>query len=239
MLHPSSKSAQKGWNLWPQNSAMRAADPQRHFCVGRVRARYGGTEIVYRGYNRNASRCVRAACEILCLCPFVGRADRAACARPLSHTWPRPLFPAIMDPCFATSGGRTGGNLWVWGTNERGQLGLADTSSAGLGRVDVPVLAHVHWEGWHGLNVSKVAAAHYSGAAGAGEFSVVLTSDGRVFTFGDCTSGNLGTGLRLMAIVALVVIISGMPVIVVAGVYVVCVKDFAARCAKVYVPTRY
>ena len=25
MLHPSSKSAQKGWNLWPQNSAMRAA----------------------------------------------------------------------------------------------------------------------------------------------------------------------------------------------------------------------
>jgi hypothetical protein len=144
-----------------------------------------------------------------------------------------------MDPCFATSGGRTGGNLWVWGTNERGQLGLADTSSAGLGRVDVPVLAHVHWEGWHGLNVSKVAAAHYSGAAGAGEFSVVLTSDGRVFTFGDCTSGNLGTGLRLMAIMALVVIISGMPVIVVAGVYVVCVKDFAARCAKVYVPTRY
>ena len=102
----------------------------------------------------------------------------------------------------------------MWGTNERGQLGLADTSSAGLGRVDVPVLAHVHWEGWHGLNVSKMAAAHYSGAAGAGEFSVMLTSDGRVFTFGDCTSGNLGTGLRLMA---LVVIISGMLMIVVAG----------------------
>jgi len=132
--------------------------------------------------------------------------DRAAYARPLSHTSPPPLSQAIMDPSCASSGGKTGGNLWVWGANERGQLGLADTSSAGLARVDVPVLAHVHWEGWHGINVSKAVAAH-------GEFSVVLTSDGRVFTFGDCTDGNLGTGLCFCGDNGY----RGMPMIVVAG----------------------
>lgn len=80
--------------------------------------------------------------------------------------------------------------MWVWGSNERGQLGLSNSASAGtIGRQDSPVLAQEHWNGWQGLNVSKVATAHFDG-----EWTLVLTSDGRVFSFGDCATGNLGTG---------------------------------------------
>jgi hypothetical protein len=105
----------------------------------------------------------------------------------------------MIDASCAASGG-TGGNLWVWGANERGQLGLADTTADALAKVEQPVLAHTRWEGWHGLHVTKMAAAHYSSSGGTGEFGVALTSDGRVLTFGDCTAGNLGTGLPTMAL---------------------------------------
>ena len=41
--------------------------------------------------------------------------------------------------------------------------------------------------------VTKVAAAHYSGEQ-SGEWALVLSSEGNVYSFGDCRSRNLGTG---------------------------------------------
>jgi hypothetical protein len=84
--------------------------------------------------------------------------------------------------------GLHGGNIWVWGANERGQLGLSAAAND-QGTVGMPVLAHKYWKGWHGINVTKVAAAHYSG-----EWALALSSEGNVYSFGDCSSRNLGTG---------------------------------------------
>ena len=96
----------------------------------------------------------------------------------------------------ATADGLHSGNLLVWGSNERGQLGLSNSADAGaIGRQDTPLLAHTKWSGWNGLNVSKVASAHYDG-----EWTLVMTSDGRVFSFGDCATGNLGTGLAACSV---------------------------------------
>jgi len=72
--------------------------------------------------------------------------------------------------------------------HRRGQLGLSGAANA-LGSVATPILAHSLFRGWEGLNVSKIATAHYDG-----EYTIVLTSDGRVFSFGDCEKGMLGIG---------------------------------------------
>ena len=62
---------------------------------------------------------------------------------------------------------------------------------ASLGKVATPKLGHTLWAGWVGKNVSKIASAHYDG-----EWVLVLTSDGLVYSLGDCDSG-LGQGTAL------------------------------------------
>jgi len=87
---------------------------------------------------------------------------------------------------------RSESNVWVWGSNERGQLGT-DTNAA---KVSSPTLTDQLNTWWRGKNVTKVVTG-MGGGGGMGEYSLVLTSEGRVYSFGDCTTGNLGVGPTL------------------------------------------
>jgi alpha-tubulin suppressor-like RCC1 family protein len=72
------------------------------------------------------------------------------------------------------------GLVAAWGTNGSGQLGNGSTTSS-------PTPVWVGQSGWiYGETIIAVAAA--------GDTSLALTSDGRVYAWGSGTSGQLGNG---------------------------------------------
>ncbi|KAJ1474185.1 regulator of chromosome condensation 1/beta-lactamase-inhibitor protein II, partial [Baffinella frigidus] len=53
------------------------------------------------------------------------------------------------------------------------------------------------WPGWEGVNATKVVVGQ---PQGQGEFTIVLTLDGRLFSFGDCRSGTLGVAAEFCSV---------------------------------------
>jgi len=76
------------------------------------------------------------------------------------------------------------GQLFAWGNNDKGQCGNGSTSTSGLSR---PVRSSFFF---------KAPAKMVVAVACGGDFSLALTSDGKVFGFGGNAKGQLGIGAK-------------------------------------------
>ncbi|WP_164009376.1 MopE-related protein [Pyxidicoccus trucidator] len=85
------------------------------------------------------------------------------------------------------------GNVWVWGQNASGQVGLGIAG----GTVLVP---------------TKVTLPGIQAIAANGSFSLALGTDGRLWAWGQNTSGQIGTGATSPS-VATPVVVAGLPTI--------------------------
>ncbi|EKX50604.1 hypothetical protein GUITHDRAFT_103828 [Guillardia theta CCMP2712] len=108
------------------------------------------------------------------------------------HLWSSLLFVCILCNSMDLAVGdevaaRSESNVWVWGSNERGQLG----TDSNVAKISSPALSDQLNTWWRGKNVTKVVTG-VGGGGGMGEYSLILTSEGRLYSFGDCTTGNLG-----------------------------------------------
>jgi len=78
----------------------------------------------------------------------------------------------------------TGGHVLAWGSNNLGQLGNATTTGSAA-----PVFVHLP------------AGVHAVAVAGGDDYSLAVTSDGRVFAWGFNGEGQLGNGTTTTSIV--------------------------------------
>jgi alpha-tubulin suppressor-like RCC1 family protein len=74
------------------------------------------------------------------------------------------------------------GQVFAWGRNSEGQLGIGTTSSGGCQCVESPVL------------VPTASGTAFTRVSGGGEHSLALTSTGQVWAWGYNAGGELGTG---------------------------------------------
>ena len=69
-----------------------------------------------------------------------------------------------------------GANMWMWGSNERGQLGLGQMGTSWSDsvnqKVNTPTEGDTFWPGWIGKNVTKVDCVRACARAGAAVLSV-------------------------------------------------------------------
>ena len=77
--------------------------------------------------------------------------------------------PLLAVPAWATV--THGANMWMWGSNERGQLGLGQMGTSWSDsvnqKVNTPTEGDTFWPGWIGKNVTKVDCVRASERARA------------------------------------------------------------------------
>ena len=96
------------------------------------------------------------------------------------------LFRSVAASEYNSAARTNLGRLFIWGSNEKGQLGQRDMDDTGVGHyADLPQLVRLSDSAQQPI-VTKVVM---------GNFHVtVLTEDGRVYTFGGNQFGQLGLG---------------------------------------------
>jgi alpha-tubulin suppressor-like RCC1 family protein len=87
-------------------------------------------------------------------------------------------YTAIAAGLYHTAGIRSDGTLWLWGSNDFGQLGRGTTN---VTRNDTPQQTSIGGSNW-----SKVACGF--------RFTAAIKTDGTLWTWGENSQGQLGTG---------------------------------------------
>jgi alpha-tubulin suppressor-like RCC1 family protein len=111
----------------------------------------------------------------------LGNGTSADSAIPVQVTLPEPVRQVFQGGSGARNGQTVAildnGSVWAWGDNDRGQLGDGTRVSSDVPlRVDVP----------HGVTFVKVSSGGYA--------SYAIDRSGRLWAWGENTSGQLGTG---------------------------------------------
>lgn len=111
----------------------------------------------------------------------LGNGSTANSAVPVKVDLPRPVTQVFQGGSGPKNGQTVallrGGDTWTWGDNDRGQLGIGTRTSS-----EVPVKVHVP----KGVTFRSVSSGGYA--------SYGIDQSGRLWAWGDNTSGQLGTG---------------------------------------------
>ena len=111
----------------------------------------------------------------------LGNGSTANSAVPVKVDLPSPVTQVFQGGSGPKNGQRVallrGGDTWTWGDNDRGQLGIGTRTSS-----EVPVKVNIP-KGVTFLSVSSGGYASYG-----------IDQSGRLWAWGDNTSGQLGTG---------------------------------------------
>jgi alpha-tubulin suppressor-like RCC1 family protein len=122
------------------------------------------------------------------------------CATPTAPDWSQSACttPYIVEVGTSESGGNFGttssyaidacGNLYVWGDNDIGQLGIGTTADATCPQLVTPTSSNFPALG------AGVTPVQVEGGDG---YTIVLMSDGTVYAAGDNTTGRLGDGTNI------------------------------------------